>query len=407
MNIKNRLKVMLFLQYFVWGSWLITSGSYMMQTLGFSGSDVGIVVSSFGIASLFMPCLVGVIADKWVSAKYLYVLCHLIGAIALFFAASVSSPMIMFMIMLINMLAYMPSISLSNSISYFCLDNQKIDTVTTFPSIRVFGTVGFIAAMWLISLLKIEESNTQFYIASASSLLLVIYSLTLPYVPVEKKESQTWISRLGLDALVLFKQPTMAVFFLFAMLLGAVLQITNTFGNPFLQDFKLIPEYKDSLVVQYPAILLSISQMAEIGFILAIPFFLKRFGIKQVMIISMLAWTLRFGLFAFGDPSPFGFILLLLSMIVYGCAFDFFNISGSIFIEKEVNPAIRASAQGLFMTMVNGIGSYVGSILSGKVVDKFTSIDGIKDWQAIWLVFAAYALLLAIIFYYTFREKAK
>ena len=203
---------------------------------------------------------------------------------------------------------------------------------------------------------------------------------------------------------MLFKNPRMAIFFLFAMLLGAVLQITNVFGNPFLHDFARTPEFSDSFVVKYPSILLSVSQMAEVGFILTIPFFLKRFGIKTVMLMSMVAWTLRFGFFAFGDPSPGGFVLLLLSMIVYGCAFDFFNISGSVFVEQEVDSRIRASAQGLFMTMVNGVGAWIGSLLSGMAVDYFT-VDGVKDWQTIWLVFAAYALALAVIFALFFRYK--
>lgn len=234
-------------------------------------------------------------------------------------------------------------------------------------------------------------------------MLLSAYALTLPKIPVaEKKATTSLASKLGLDAFVLFKNPRMAIFFLFAMMLGAVLQITNVFGNPFLHDFARNPEFADSFVVKYPSILLSVSQMAEVGFILTIPFFLKRFGIKTVMLMSMVAWTLRFGFFAYGDPSTTGFILLLLSMIVYGCAFDFFNISGSVFVEQEVDSSIRASAQGLFMTMVNGVGAWVGSILSGMAVDYF-SVDGVKDWQTIWLVFAGYALFLAVIFFFGFK----
>lgn len=395
---------MLFLQYFIWGSWLVTFGAYMINTLHFTGAEVGIVYSSKGIAAILMPSIIGIIADKFISAKYLYILCHSICAIALFYAASVNEPMMMFWVMLINAFAFMPTISLSNSISYHCLDKSNLDTVSVFPKIRTYGTVGFIIAMWAISLMKYELSNVQLYIASGASVILALYTLTLPNIPIIKKQDESWVSRLGLEAFVLFKKPTMAVFFLFAMLLGAVLQITNTFGSPFLHDFAKVPEFKDSIVVQYPSILLSVSQMAEVGFILLIPFFLKKFGIKCVMLMSMIAWMLRFGLFAFGDPSPFGFILLLLSMIVYGCAFDFFNISGSIFIEKEVSSTIRASAQGLFMTMVNGFGAYMGSILSGMVVDMFTYND-IKDWQTIWLIFAAYSLVLAIIFYFTFNDK--
>jgi len=405
MNITTRLKMMSFMQYFIWGSWLVTLGSYMINTLHFTGSDVGMVYSSKGLAAIVMPSLVGIIADKWLRADRAYMICHLVCAIALCYAAHINEPALMFWVMLINAMAFMPTIALSNTISYSCLEQAGLDTVTHFPPVRVYGTVGFIVAMWTISLMGVELSNVQLYIAAGSSLVLALYSMTLPKIPVvQNKASATLVSKLGLDAFVLFKQPRMAVFFLFAMLLGAVLQITNTFGSPFLHDFARNPEFADSFIVRYPSILLSVSQMSEVFFILTIPYFLKRFGIKTVMMMSMLAWMLRFGLFAFGDPSGTGFALLMLSMIVYGCAFDFFNISGSVFVEQEVSSDIRASAQGLFMTMVNGVGAYLGAILSGMAVDFF-SVDGVKDWQTIWLLFASYALMLAVVFWFSFHYR--
>ncbi|MCU7784500.1 nucleoside permease [Lelliottia amnigena] len=405
MNITTRLKMMSFMQYFIWGSWLVTLGSYMINTLHFTGSDVGMVYSSKGLAAIVMPSLVGIIADKWLRADRAYMICHLVCAVALCYAAHINEPALMFWVMLINAMAFMPTIALSNTISYSCLEQAGLDTVTHFPPVRVYGTVGFIVAMWTISLLGVELSNVQLYIAAGSSLLLALYSMTLPKIPVvQNKASATLVSKLGLDAFVLFKQPRMAVFFLFAMLLGAVLQITNTFGSPFLHDFARNPEFADSFIVRYPSILLSVSQMSEVFFILTIPYFLKRFGIKTVMMMSMIAWMLRFGLFAFGDPSGIGFALLMLSMIVYGCAFDFFNISGSVFVEQEVSSDIRASAQGLFMTMVNGVGAYLGAILSGMAVDFF-SVDGIKDWRTIWLLFASYALMLAVVFWFSFHYR--
>ncbi|HII4352077.1 TPA: nucleoside permease [Enterobacter cloacae] len=403
MNITTRLKMMSFMQYFIWGSWLVTLGAYMINTLHFTGSDVGMVYSSKGLAAIVMPSLVGIIADKWLRADRAYMICHLVCAVALCYAAQVNEPGLMFWVMLVNAMAFMPTIALSNTISYSCLEQAGLDTVSNFPRVRVYGTVGFIAAMWAISLMGAELNNVQLYIAAAASLLLALYSLTLPAIPVAKtKASPSLASKLGLNAFILFKQPRMAVFFLFAMLLGAVLQITNTFGSPFLHDFARNPAYADSFIVKYPSILLSVSQMSEVFFILTIPYFLGRFGIKAVMLMSMVAWMLRFGLFAFGDPSATGFVLLMLSMIVYGCAFDFFNISGSVFVEQEVSADIRASAQGLFMTTVNGIGAYFGSVLSGMAVDYF-SVDGVKDWQTIWLVFAAYALALAVVFYFSFN----
>ncbi|MFC0228300.1 nucleoside permease [Serratia aquatilis] len=405
MTIKTRLKVMVFLQFFIWGAWLVTLGSYMINTLHFSGAQVGLVYSSKGIAALIMPSLAGIIADRWIKANYLYGLCHLLGAVALYCAAQVDQPLVMFWVMLFNAMVYMPTIALSNAISYFCLEKHGYDTVKDFPPVRVYGTVGFILAMWLISFSRIELSSMQLYLASAVSLLLAGYSLTLPHCPTSNaKRSQSWVSVLGLDAFVLFKQKRMAIFFLFAMLLGAALQITNTFGNPFLHDFSLNPLYQDSFSVRYPSVLLSLSQISEVFFILTIPFFLRRYGIKQVMLISMAAWTLRFLFLAYGTPAGFGFVLLLLSMIVYGCAFDFFNISGAIFVEKEADHRIRASAQGLFMTMVNGAGAYVGAIASGEVVDFFTQ-NGVKDWQSIWLVFAGYTLALGVIFALSFNYQ--
>ena len=405
MNIKVQLKVIFFLQFFIWGSWLITLGSYMMETLKFSGTTVGSVYGTMGIASLFMPGLLGVVADRWIPANRLFMLCHLIGAITLFIAASITSPFMMVAVMLIHCLAFMPTIAISNSISYSCLESKNLDVISQFPSIRIFGTIGFIVAMWLVSFLKLELSNMQLYIAAASSILLSLYSLSLPVSATTKNDSQekSLVSSLGLDAFVLFKQPRMAIFFRFAVLLGGILQITNTFGNPFLRSFAEIPQYSDSLVVQYPSVLLSISQISEVVFILFVPFFMKRLGIKYVMLISMLAWVLRFGLFAYGDPSPVGFVLLLLSMIVYGCAFDFYNISGSMYVEKSVSPAIRNSAQGLFMIMTNGLGAYLGSTISGIVVDHYTTA-GIIDWRTIWLIFAGYSLILAIIFLLIFKN---
>ncbi|HGK4602547.1 TPA: nucleoside permease [Yersinia enterocolitica] len=405
MIIKKRLKIMFFLQFFIWGAWLVTLGAYMMNTLNFTGAQVGLVYGAKGIACILMPSIVGIIADRWVKANILYACCHLLGAVALLIAANVSDPNLMFFVMLFNAMVYMPTIALSNTISYVCLEKAGLDTVKDFPPVRVFGTIGFIFAMWAISLSGFELSNVQLYIASGAALLLAIYACSLPSCPTSNvKKDRSWVNLLGLDAFVLFKQKKMAIFFLFAMLLGASLQISHTFSSPFLHDFAKNPLYQDSLVVQYPSILLSMAQIAEVFFILTIPFFLSRFGIKRVMMISMVAWTLRFALFAYGDPSASGIVLLLLSMVVYGCAFDFFNISGAIYVEKEVSHNIRGSAQGLFMTMVNGVGAYVGAIASGHVVDYFTA-DGVKDWNSIWLSFAAYTLILLVIFVFVFQYK--
>jgi NHS family xanthosine MFS transporter len=400
-NIKFRLTILNFFQFFVWGAWLISLGAYMIVTLGFTGGQVGSIYATMGIASLFMPALLGIVANKWINAERVLGLCHLIGAGLLFWASKVTDYDTLYWIMLLNSLFYMPTIALNNTVSYTILERNRFDIVKAFPPIRVWGTVGFIVAMWVVDLFNWTKSPLQLYIAAGAAVFLGIYALTLPACPPAKKERKGLLEAFGLDAFALFKQKTTFIFFLFAMLLGAALQITNAFGGPFLDDFK--NTYPDSFGVQHPNILLSISQISETLFILTIPFFLKRFGIKSVMMLSMAAWVLRFGLFGLGNPGD-GLWLLVLSMIVYGMAFDFFNISGSLFVEKVAEEKIRASAQGLFMLMTNGVGAYLGGMISGWVVDYFTT-DGVKDWQSIWFTFAGYALVLLLVFPLIFKYK--
>lgn len=401
-NIKPRLILMNFLEFFVWGSWLISLGSYMAVTLGFSGGQIGAVYATMGIASLFMPALLGIVADRWINAERVLGACHIIGALLLLWAATVQEYDIFYVIMLLNACVFMPTIALNNTVSYIVLEKKGLDIVKDFPPIRVWGTIGFIVAMWMVDLLGWTKSASQLYVSATAGIILGLYSFTMSKCPPSgKRASKGIVSALGLDAFVLFKRKKMVIFFLFAMMLGAALQITNAFGGPFLDDFK--NNYADSFGVQHPNILISISQISETLFILTIPFFLKKFGIRNVMLMSIFAWVFRFALFAIGDPGD-GLYLLVLSMIIYGMAFDFFNISGSLFVEKEADIKIRASAQGLFMLMTNGIGAYLGGTLSGIVVDYFT-IDGVKNWQNIWLAFAAYALVLGLIFPLVFRYK--
>jgi MFS transporter, NHS family, xanthosine permease len=303
---------------------------------------------------------------------------------------------------LLNSLFFMPTIALNNTVSYNILTSRGIEVQKVFPPIRVWGTVGFIAAMWGVDLFGWTKSPNQFLFAAAAGLFMGIYSLTMPQCPPARAtKGSSLINTLGLDAFVLFRQSKMVIFFLFAMMLGAALQITNAFGEPFLHDFEGL--YAGTFAVEHPSLLISLSQVSETLFILTIPFFLRKFGIKTVMLMSIFAWVLRFGFFAIGNPAE-GLIFLILSMIVYGMAFDFFNISGSLFVEKESPVTIRASAQGLFMLMTNGIGALVGGILAGKVVDYF-SVDGVRDWPSIWYSFAGYALVLGIIFPLVFKYK--
>jgi len=410
MNLRLRLTGLSFLQFFVWGIWLISLGGYMFSNFNNPvdpdlGSKIGNTYGTMGWASLVMPALMGILADKYIRAEIVLGICHILAGVGLYYASTVHTANEMFWAILLVSSFYMPTIALSNSVSYSLLSKNKFDVQKAFAPIRVFGTVGFIVAEWAVDLLGWTQNNTQFYFAAAAGVFTGLYCFTLPRVDVNKStEKKSFAARLGFDAFKLFSSSMMAKFFLFAMLLGAALQITNMFGNPFLFDFGSNPEYADSFAVKHSNILISLSQISETLFILAIPFFLRRFGIKQVMLISMIAWVLRFGLFGIGNPGS-GMPMLILSMIVYGMAFDFFNISGSLFVDREAHPSIRASAQGLFMLMTNGLGAIIGGFFAGKVVDHFTNAAGVKDWSSIWFAFAAYAGVIAIVFLLIFKYK--
>ena len=397
---------MSFLQFFIWGAWLITVGVYWFQTKQWTGGEFGAIFSTMGIASLFMPTIIGIIADRWINAEKLYGVLHILGGITLLVVPQITNPSDFFWIILLAMVFYMPTIALSNSISYNALKNNMLDVIKDFPPIRVWGTIGFIVAMWITNLTGNKASANQFYIAGVAAIGLGMYAFTLPKCPplAITSKKRTIVEMFGLDAFKLFKNYKMAIFFIFSMFLGAALQLTNAYGDVYIDDFKHMAIYENSLVVKYSTLIMSISQFSETVFILAIPFFLKRFGIKKVMLISMIAWVLRFGLFAYGNPGS-GLWMIILSCIVYGMAFDFFNISGSLFVETSTTAQIRSSAQGLFMMMTNGFGAVLGSRISGIVIEKyFTHADG-KDWHGIWLTFAAYSLIVAILFAIFFKHK--
>jgi NHS family xanthosine MFS transporter len=397
---------MSFLQFFVWGAWLITVGNYWFATKQWSGAEFGAIFSTLGLSSILMPALTGIIADRWINAEKLYGILHILGGLALCYIPQVDNPTTFYWVIFGAMLCYMPTISLSNSVAYNILKNNDYDVVKVFPPIRVWGTIGFIAAMWLTNLSGNKASANMFYISAFAAFILGIYSFTLPKCPPQKliEKGSSLFQKLGLDAFKLFGTYKMALFFLFSMLLGGALQLTNMYGDTYLSEFATVPEYADSFVVKYSTIIMSISQISETLFILAIPFFLKRFGIKQVMLISMSAWVLRFGLFAYGNPTD-GLWMIIMSCIVYGMAFDFFNISGSLFIETTTDSKIRSSAQGLFMMMSNGFGAFFGGIISGQVIDAFFTHNGVRDWHNIWLSFAGYALVIAIAFAILFKHK--
>ncbi len=403
-SIKFKLTVLNFLQFFVFGAWLLSFGKYMGATLHFTGGQIGSIFATLGLASLIMPGIMGIIADKW-SPNKLFALSHIAGAVLLYYMAQQSDYDSLFLFTLLYLMLYMPTIGLDSTISYCILEKNDMDVVKTFPPIRVWGTIGFIIATWITDYFGWGMNINQFYFAAAISLVLGLYTFVLPDCSVEKTaKKKSLVEAFGLDAFKLFGQYKMAIFFIFAMLLGAALQITNMWGEAFLHDFGANPIFKDAVIVKYNGFVMSLSQISETAFILTIPFFLKRFGIKKVMLMSMLAWFFRFGLFGIGSPVGLGAVAIILSMIVYGMAFDFFNISGSLFVEQETNKKIRGSAQGLFIMMTNGFGAVIGAKASGFVIDLFTK-DGVKDWQNIWFTFAAYALVIAILFAILFKYK--
>jgi len=405
MALKIRLILLNFLQFFIWGSWLLTIGKYCDNTMHWSYTEFGAIFATMGIASLFMPAITGILADRWINAERLYGGLHLLAALILFMVPSIKDSTTMFWIMLLNMCCYMPTISLSITVAYTSLESKGFSIIKEYPPIRVWGTIGFIAALWNISILNLETSAYQFYIASGVSLLLGIYAFTLPKCPPPGIVNRnSLVNALGINAFSVFKNTKMAIFFLFAMFLGASLQLTNAYGANFLDDFALIPLYQNLAAVKYPAIIMSISQISETLFILTIPFFMRYFGIKKVMLFSMIAWVLRFGLFSFGNPAG-GLWMIILSCIIYGMAFDFFNISVSLFVETQSKPEIKASAQGLFMMMTNGFGAILGSTASGIIIEKFFRHEGVSNWSGIWLTFAIYSLIITILFGIVFRHK--
>ena len=406
MSIKFRLTLMSFLQFFVWGAWLITVGNYWFATKQWSGAEFGAIFSTLGISSIIMPAITGIIADKWVNAEKLYGVLHILGGLALLYIPQVDNPTTFYYVIFAAMLFYMPTISLSNSVAYNILKTNNYDVVKVFPPIRVWGTIGFIAAMWITNLTDNKASANMFYLSAFAAFALGFYSFTLPKCPPQKliSEEASIFEKLGLNAFKLFGTYKMVLFFLFSMFLGGALQLTNMYGDVYLSEFSKVPEYADSFVVKYSTIIMSISQISETLFILAIPYFLKRFGIKQVMLISMLAWVLRFGLFAYGNPTD-GLWMIVMSCVVYGMAFDFFNISGSLFVETTTDSKIRSSAQGLFMMMSNGFGAFFGGLISGIVIDTYFTHEGVRDWHNIWLSFAAYAMVIAILFAVMFKHK--
>ena len=410
MNLKVRLALMNFLEFAVWGAYLTCMGMYLGR-IGM-GSNIGMFFAMQGFVSIFMPAIMGIVADRWVPAQRLLGFCHLMAGLFMFASAyygftagSQAEFGVLFPLYSVSVAFYMPTLGLANSVAYNAMTQAGMDTVKDFPPIRVFGTIGFICTMWLVDLLGFSTTYMQFVTSGVFSIILFLYTFTLPACPLAPKgETKSLSESLGLQAFSLFRDKKMAIFFIFSAMLGMCLQITNGYASPYIESFASQPEYADTFGVQHVNILYSLSQISETCCILLIPFFMKRYGIKSVMLIAMFAWVMRFGFLGLGNPGMPGVFLFILSMIVYGVAFDFFNISGSLFVDKTTNPNIRSSAQGLFIMMTNGIGATVGSLAAQFVVNANTT-DGVVNWDPVWSTFSVYALLVGVTFALVFRPK--
>lgn len=417
--LKTKLAILNFLNFAVWGSYLISLGIYL-SGIGLS-EQIYWFYTVQGLVSIVMPALIGIVADRYIQAQRMLSLCHLIAGLSMLGAAAYCafSPAVtfgpLFTLYTVSVAFFMPTIGLANSVAYSALNGAGLDTVKHFPPIRVFGTVGFIVAMLMVNFISIggmrlQDSYLQLVLSGLFSLVMAMYSLTMPDCEVCRKDKGASLTEaLGLKAFTLFKDRKMAVFFIFSLLLGVSLQITNSYGSTFINAFGQVAEYADTWGARNATALISLSQISETCCILLIPFCLKRFGIKGVMMMSMFAWVLRFGFFGIGNPGD-GVWLFVLSMIVYGIAFDFFNISGSLYVDRNTDPKMRSSAQGLFMLMTNGIGATLGTLAAGAVVNsnvfvKPAGIEQIEGWHTSWLIFAAYALAVALLFIFIFRDN--
>ena len=414
-----KLVLMLFLEFAVWGAYLTSLGRYL-GNIGL-GSQIKWFFAMQGIVSIFMPTLMGIVADKKMEAQKVLSMCH--GFAGLFMAGAGVYCMTagdavqfapLFILYSLSVAFFMPTIALVNSVSYNAMAKEGMDPVKDFPPIRVFGTVGFICSMLLTNFLSVgnglrmQESYHQLISSGVLSLILCGYALTMPKCPIDKtKKSESLADAFGLKAFTLFKDPQFAIFFIFSMLLGASLQVTNGYANTFLGSFAADPALANTFAVKNSNALIAISQASETLCILLIPFAMKKFGIKNVMLIAMFAWVFRFGFFGLGNPAMPGVLLFVLSCIVYGFAFDFFNISGSLYVEQNAAEDIRSSAQGLFMMMTNGFGATIGTLAAGAVVDATVYKAAAPSWPNAWYIFAGYAFVVGVLFWILFKDPQK
>lgn len=389
--VRTQLSAMMLLEYFIWGSWYVTLGSYMQgEPLNATGTQIGAAYGALAIATIISPFFIGMVADRFFSAQSVMGLLHIIGAALLFLATRVTDNAAFYWVVLIYSMLYMPTIALSNSIAF----NQMSDPGRQFPWIRVFGTLGWILAGQLISFLDLDTSGSTFYLAAASSAALGVLSFTLPNTPPKGKGQKTsFAAAIGLEAFVLFKDRSYSIFFISAILICIPLSFYYSFANVYLTEVGM----------SNATAKMTLGQVSEALFILAIPFMFYKTGVKNMLLIGILAWTLRYVFFGFGNIDA-NLWMLYAGIILHGVCYDFFFVTGYMYTEKKAGERIKNAAQGLFTLASYGIGMVIGTYLSGLVVDYYTA-DGVHDWLSIWMIPTYISVGVLVYFVLLFKEK--